>query len=171
MLGIAAASPHYASADARNILANGNFEEWGEHSPAEWTWVNNPPAIRQLSETRMGNPVVSIRDANLMFQDYENEALRKGDRVVFEGFFRTGEQNTAHPELRVWYRDPGAERAEVRAHRHETIPTGGWQYLRLSVTVPEDNPSFVRFAVRMRDEIQSPVLVSGLRAYIVPGMP
>ena len=158
-------------AEAHSLLLNGNLSEWTGSVPNGWVWLPESPLLSRLSEERRGNPVISIRQPNNFFQDVSDKTLRAGDRVVFEGFFRTGEANRAFPEIRVWYRDPGAERPRVGAGHRVSVPVGGWQYMRLMAIVPEDGPDFVRFSVSMNDEMQSPLLVSGLRAYVVPEMP
>lgn len=165
--GLAIARPKWAAAnalDAPSLLINGAFEEWEGNRPVGWQWRESPPALTRLSEDRNGKPVVSVRESNALYQDATELAVRAGDRLVFEGFVRSGEEGMVTGDITLHYPERHDPREVVRA----SIPRGNWHYMRLVHRVPEDQPAAIRFAIHMQREMRSPLLVSNLRAYIVP---
>jgi hypothetical protein len=160
-----------SAAPNASFLVNGDLSDWSDGAPSHWLWRAPSPVVSLLAEERAGKPVISLRESNALFQDLIDNTLREGDRIIFEGYFRSGEDLRAQIDVRAMYRNPETNEREMREHSVYRIPSGGWQYARVMLRVPEDGPEYVRVGVHMAADMRSPLLVSGLRAYVVPAMP
>lgn len=136
------------SANAQNLLPNGDFEIWGKKSklPASWSGSNRKNIFSKSAEAHSGSNALQIKftpekkNANVRIQSENAISLKAGKYEC--SFFVKGEGEVRYFSLTQKDAKSGSKASDTNilgSPKIKKINASGWQEYKLTFDIPADD--------------------------------